>query len=107
MRRAARWDGAVPILLSGPQRRSRLPDAATVREIHGFLAGQRAAAGLGGEPFDLVMSGMSSPVPAAATDLVGPLAAAGATWWRECGWNDLERAEPMLRRVDQGPPRLA
>ena len=107
MRRAARWDGAVPILLSGPQRRSRLPDAATVREIHGFVAGQRAAAGLGGEPFDLVMSGMSSPVPAASTDLVGPLAAAGATWWRECGWNDPERAEPMLRRVDQGPPRLA
>jgi alkanesulfonate monooxygenase SsuD/methylene tetrahydromethanopterin reductase-like flavin-dependent oxidoreductase (luciferase family) len=107
MRRAARWDGAVPILLSGPQRRSRLPDATTVREIHGFLAGQRAAAGLGGEPFDLVMSGMSSPVPAAAADRVGPLAEAGATWWRECGWDDLERAEPMLRRVDQGPPRLA
>jgi hypothetical protein len=44
---------------------------------------------------------------AAAADLVGPLAEAGATWWAECEWDDLERAEPMLRRVDQGPPPLA
>jgi hypothetical protein len=95
----------VPILLSGPRRRPRQPDAATVREIHGFLAGQRAAAGRHGEPFDLVISGMSPAAPAAATDLVGPLAEAGATWWREGNWDDLERAEPLVRRVDQGPPR--
>ena len=25
----------------------------------------------------------------------------------EAGWDDLERAEPMARRVDQGPPPLA
>jgi alkanesulfonate monooxygenase SsuD/methylene tetrahydromethanopterin reductase-like flavin-dependent oxidoreductase (luciferase family) len=107
MRRAARWDGAVPILLSGPPRRPRQPDAATVREICGFLTGQRAAAGLHGEPFDLVISGMSPAAPAAAADLVGSLAEAGATWWREGRWDDLERAEPMVRRVDQGPPPLA
>jgi alkanesulfonate monooxygenase SsuD/methylene tetrahydromethanopterin reductase-like flavin-dependent oxidoreductase (luciferase family) len=64
MRRAARWDGAVPILLSGQERRPRQPDAATVREIHGFLAGHRVAAGLDGEPFDLVISGMSPAAPA-------------------------------------------
>jgi alkanesulfonate monooxygenase SsuD/methylene tetrahydromethanopterin reductase-like flavin-dependent oxidoreductase (luciferase family) len=108
MRRAARWDGAMPILLDGdgPRRRPRQPDAATVAEIHGFLAGQRAAAGLEREPFDLVVSGTSPAAPAAAADLTGPLAAAGATWWAECMWDDLERAEPMVRRVDQGPPRL-
>ena len=50
---------------------------------------------------------MSPAAPAAATDLVGPLAEAGGTWWAECQWDDLERAEPMARRVDQGPPRLA
>ena len=105
MRRAARWDGATPILLAG--REPRPPDAATVREIHGFLAGERAAAGLSGEPFDLVIYGMSPAAPAAATDLVGPLAEAGATWWAECVWDDLERAEPMARRVDRGPPPLA
>ena len=37
---------------------------------------------------------------------VGPLAQAGATWWAECMWDDLERAEPMVRRVDHGPPAL-
>jgi len=94
----------------------RAPDRAAVDAVHeaavaagveGFLAGERAAAGLSGEPFDLVMSGMSPAAPAAATDLVGPLAEAGATWWAECVWDDLERAEPMVRRVDRGPPPLA
>jgi hypothetical protein len=83
------------------------PDAATVREIHGFLTRERARAGLAGKPFDLVMSGTSPAAPAAAADLAGPLAEAGATWWAECVWDDLERAEPMLRRVEAGPPPLA
>jgi alkanesulfonate monooxygenase SsuD/methylene tetrahydromethanopterin reductase-like flavin-dependent oxidoreductase (luciferase family) len=104
MRRAARWDGAIPLLLPDRGREPLQPDAATVREIHGFLTSRRAKAGLGGEPFDLVMSGTSPAAPAAAADLVGPLADAGATWWVECIWDDLERAEPMVRRVDQGPP---
>jgi alkanesulfonate monooxygenase SsuD/methylene tetrahydromethanopterin reductase-like flavin-dependent oxidoreductase (luciferase family) len=107
MRRAARWDGAVPIMLPGDGGKPLQPDAATVREIHGFLTGQRAQIGRDGEPFDLVLSGMSPAAPAAAADLVGPLAQAGATWWAECMWDDLERAEPMIRRVDQGPPVMA
>ena len=45
--------------------------------------------------------------PRVVANLVGPLAEAGATWWAECQWDDLERAEPMARRVDQGPPPLA
>jgi len=104
MRRAARWDGAVPLLLPGHGSRPLQPDAATVREIHAFLTGQRVREGRDREPFDLVLSGTSPPDPAAAADLTGPLEEAGATWWAECLWDDLERAEPMLRRVDQGPP---
>jgi alkanesulfonate monooxygenase SsuD/methylene tetrahydromethanopterin reductase-like flavin-dependent oxidoreductase (luciferase family) len=107
MRRAARWDGAVPLLLPGHGRRPLQPDAATVRDIHRFLTRERDRAGLAGEPFDLVMSGTSPAAGAAAADLTGPLAEAGATWWAECIWDDLERAEPMLRRVEQGPPPLA
>jgi len=71
MRRAARWDGAIPLLLPDRGREPLQPDAATVRQIHGFLTSQRAKAGLGGEPFDLVMSGTSPAAPAAAADLVG------------------------------------
>jgi alkanesulfonate monooxygenase SsuD/methylene tetrahydromethanopterin reductase-like flavin-dependent oxidoreductase (luciferase family) len=107
MRRAARWDGAMPIMLPGDGGKPLLPDAATVREIHEFLHDQRARLGRDGDPFDLVISGMSPAAPAAAAELAGPLAQAGATWWAECMWDDLERAEPMIRRVDHGPPALA
>jgi alkanesulfonate monooxygenase SsuD/methylene tetrahydromethanopterin reductase-like flavin-dependent oxidoreductase (luciferase family) len=105
MRRAARWDGAVPILLSGDGGLPPQPDTATVREIHAFLAGCRAAARLGEEPFDLVISGTTPAGPAAAADLAGSLGQAGATWWAECLWGDLESAGPMIRRTEQGPPR--
>ncbi len=104
MRRAARWDGAAPILVPGPDGKPRQPDAATTREIHAYVHHQRAAAGLDSEPFDLVMSATSPAGPGAAADLAGSLEQAGATWWNECLWDDLERAEPVLRRADQGPP---
>jgi alkanesulfonate monooxygenase SsuD/methylene tetrahydromethanopterin reductase-like flavin-dependent oxidoreductase (luciferase family) len=105
MRRAARWDGAMPIFLPGGGGLPLQPDLATVREVQAFLTRERALAGRDAEPFDLVLSGMSPASPAAAADLIGPLAEVGATWWAECVWDDLERAEPMLRRVDHGPPR--
>jgi alkanesulfonate monooxygenase SsuD/methylene tetrahydromethanopterin reductase-like flavin-dependent oxidoreductase (luciferase family) len=104
MRRAARWDGAVPLLVPAGGGPIRQPDAATVREIHGFLTDCRIAAGRDGEPFDLVLWGASPAGPAGA-DLVGPLAEAGATWWAEALWDDPAAAGPVLRRTDQGPPR--
>jgi hypothetical protein len=105
MRRAARWDGATPILVDRDTHRPRQPDGATVREIRAFLADCRAAAGTAADPFDLVMDAMSPPSAAAAGDLAGEIAAAGATWWAECNWDDLESAAPMIRRAEQGPPR--
>ena len=107
MRRAARWDGAVPILPEPDGSRSRSPDPAAVAEIREFLAASRAAAGRQSEPFDLVIRGTTAADPAGATDLLAPLAAAGATWWEECAPDHLEQATPMFRRVDQGPPRLS
>jgi alkanesulfonate monooxygenase SsuD/methylene tetrahydromethanopterin reductase-like flavin-dependent oxidoreductase (luciferase family) len=107
MRRAARWDGAVPILPEPDGSSSRSPDPAAVAEIREFLAASRAAAGRQSEPFDLVIRGTTPADPAGATDLLAPLAAAGATWWEECAPDHLEQATPMFRRVDQGPPRLS
>ena len=109
MRRAARWDGAAPIMYT-EDRKPRQPDAATVREIHAFLTACRAEVPASEvpaseAPFDLVMNAMSPASPAAAADLAGSLAEAGTTWWAECMWGDLESAAPMIRRVDQGPPR--
>ena len=106
MRRAARWDGAIPAMAgmgggapAGGERGpgpgavpARLPGGErargqAVRHRHRRHEPRRAAAG---------------------RDLAGPLADLGVTWWDErMPWGDaLERAEPILRRIDQGPPRV-
>nr|WP_228818876.1 TIGR03619 family F420-dependent LLM class oxidoreductase [Nocardia transvalensis] len=93
MRRAARWDGAVPILPDGPR-------AEDVRELREFLT--RCGAD---ESFDLVVGGTTEP--GTAREIIGPVAEAGATWWQERFLDDrLERVEPIRRRILQGPPQL-
>jgi alkanesulfonate monooxygenase SsuD/methylene tetrahydromethanopterin reductase-like flavin-dependent oxidoreductase (luciferase family) len=107
MRRAARWDGAIPTMAGGIE----AARPSEVREVRGrvrFLRGCRAENGLADKPFDIVIGGMSPAGPAAGRDLVGPLANLGITWWDErMPWgDDLERAEPILRRIEQGPSRM-
>jgi alkanesulfonate monooxygenase SsuD/methylene tetrahydromethanopterin reductase-like flavin-dependent oxidoreductase (luciferase family) len=106
MRRAARWDGAIPAVAGIED--ARPPSAREVRDLVRFLRGCRADNGLADRPFDVVIGGTSPAAPAAGQDLVGPLADLGATWWDErMPWgDDLERAEPLLRRIEQGPPRI-
>jgi alkanesulfonate monooxygenase SsuD/methylene tetrahydromethanopterin reductase-like flavin-dependent oxidoreductase (luciferase family) len=105
MRRAARWDGAVPNLDPSAELDARPPDPATVRALHAFLRRCRDGAGKGHRPFDLVVGGMSPAGTGATQDLFGSLGEAGATWWQECmPWDErLERAGPILRRAEQGP----
>jgi alkanesulfonate monooxygenase SsuD/methylene tetrahydromethanopterin reductase-like flavin-dependent oxidoreductase (luciferase family) len=105
MRRAARWDGAIPATAGMVE--ARPPEVSEVRELVGFLRGCRAANGLADTPFDIVIGGVS-PAGPAGRDLVGPLADLGVTWWDErMPWgDDLDRTEPILRRIDQGPPRI-
>jgi alkanesulfonate monooxygenase SsuD/methylene tetrahydromethanopterin reductase-like flavin-dependent oxidoreductase (luciferase family) len=105
MRRAARWDGAIPGTAGMAE--ARPPDVTEVREMVAFLRGCRAENGLADEPFDIVVGGASPDGPA-GRDLAGPLADLGVTWWDErMPWtDDLERTEPMLRRIEQGPPRV-
>jgi hypothetical protein len=106
MRRAARWDGAIPAM-AGAIEAARPPEVGEVRDLVAFLGGCRAEHGLADQPFDIVVGGTSPAEPAAGRDLVGPLADLGVTWWDErMPWgDDLERAEPILRRIDHGPPR--
>jgi alkanesulfonate monooxygenase SsuD/methylene tetrahydromethanopterin reductase-like flavin-dependent oxidoreductase (luciferase family) len=105
MRRAARWDGAIPATADFAT--GRTPAASDVRDLVRFLRGCREANGLGDRPFDIAIGGQS-PAGPAGRDLAGPLADVGVTWWVErMPWgDDLGRAETVLRRIDQGPPRI-
>jgi hypothetical protein len=104
MRRAARWDGAIPVMAGFDT--GRPPDVTAVRELVAFLRCCRAENGGADRPFDIVIGGRSPSGPA-GRDLAGPLADLGVTWWDErMPWgDDLQRAEPVLRRIEQGPPR--
>jgi hypothetical protein len=105
MRRAARWDGAIPCMAGFEV--ARPPGVSEVRDLVGFLRGCRAQNGLADRPFDIVIGGMS-PAGSAGRDLAGPLADLGVTWWDErMPWgDDLDRTEPVLRRIEQGPPSV-
>jgi alkanesulfonate monooxygenase SsuD/methylene tetrahydromethanopterin reductase-like flavin-dependent oxidoreductase (luciferase family) len=104
MRRAARWDGAVPLFLSA--RHGHPPPVDEVRELVEYVRGHRDSDP--GRPFELVLGGASPTNPADARALLGPLIEAGATWWDERRPIDdeVDRLEPVLRRTELGPPTL-
>jgi alkanesulfonate monooxygenase SsuD/methylene tetrahydromethanopterin reductase-like flavin-dependent oxidoreductase (luciferase family) len=106
MRRAARWDGAIPATAGFEA--GRPPGVSETRDLVRFLRACRADNGLADRPFDIVIGGASPAGAPAARDVIGPLADAGITWWDErMPWgDDLDRTEPILRRIDQGPPRI-
>ncbi|MEV5574577.1 LLM class flavin-dependent oxidoreductase [Spirillospora sp. NPDC052269] len=107
MRRAARFDGAVPLFTSASH--GDPPPAHEVRDLVAYVREQRAALpeAQGQRPFEIVVGGVSPADPDRASDLLGPLAEAGATWWDERQRMDgdgLDRLAPVLTRIEQGPP---
>jgi len=104
MRRAARWDGAVPLFTSA--RHGEIPPVDEVRELVAYLREQRPP-DRAGEPFEVVLGGKTPGDPRRARDVVAPLAEAGATWWDERlvqATDDMTALAPVLHRVEQGPP---
>jgi alkanesulfonate monooxygenase SsuD/methylene tetrahydromethanopterin reductase-like flavin-dependent oxidoreductase (luciferase family) len=101
-RRAARWDGAVP-LFQERYRDQVPPEPDQVRELAKFLAECRAGEGREDKPFELVIGGKTT-----SKDTVGPLIEAGATWWDErIPFDDtLYKADTYRRRIEEGPPKL-
>jgi len=100
IRRAARWDGVVPLFDTA--RHGVTPSVEQVRELVAYVDGLRAAG-----PFEVVVGGVSPGDAASARKVVGPLAEAGATWWDERqlqAGRDLDTLDAVLRRVEQGPP---
>lgn len=102
MRRAARWDGVVPLFASAGY--GNVPPVDEVREVVAYVQQHREEPAV---PFDIVLGGVSPGDPAEARDLIEPLREAGATWWDERQLEespDLYQLTPVLRRIDQGPP---
>jgi alkanesulfonate monooxygenase SsuD/methylene tetrahydromethanopterin reductase-like flavin-dependent oxidoreductase (luciferase family) len=99
-RRAARWDGVVPLFTTA--RHGEPPPADQVRDMVDYVRQHRADG-----PFDVVLGGVTPGEPDRAAELLAPLADAGATWWDErqlqTGGN-IDRLAPVLRRIEQGPP---
>ena len=107
MRRAARWDGWIPHYLP----REGEPEAFTpevLAEAVAWLRERRAAAGLDAS-FDVVAEGTTPADDAdAAAELVRPWREAGATWWLDADWSDMDPTrvrEAAERRLAAGPPR--
>jgi alkanesulfonate monooxygenase SsuD/methylene tetrahydromethanopterin reductase-like flavin-dependent oxidoreductase (luciferase family) len=101
MRRAARWDGVVPLFEA--HRHGDVPPLDLVAELLAYVGEQRGSL----DGFDVVLGGLTSPESAA--DVVGPLAEAGATWWDERQRQrgpDIDSLAAVLRRVEAGPPSL-
>ncbi|MER6765505.1 MULTISPECIES: hypothetical protein [Amycolatopsis] len=60
-------------------------------------------------PFDVVLGGTSPADPVQARSVVEPFAEAGVTWWEESlpfGSPEEDKLDPVLRRVEAGPPAL-
>jgi alkanesulfonate monooxygenase SsuD/methylene tetrahydromethanopterin reductase-like flavin-dependent oxidoreductase (luciferase family) len=105
--RAARWDGLLPSIIDGEDRRGvRDPDELAV--LTGHVRQRREALGRGDAPYDVVLEADSSgefiqlspPDPAA-------WAAAGTTWWVESWWSVPSGPDGLAevrRRVQAGPP---
>lgn len=103
MRRAARWDGVVPLFTTAPH--GQVPPLDQVRDLVAYVGHYREDH----SPFEIVLGGASPGDHAKARDLIAPLGDAGATWWDERQVqtsDDLYRVAPVLRRINQGPPAL-
>lgn len=96
LRRAANWDGVVPLA----DERDLTPDE--LREVAAYICGERRS-GERGAPFDVVHTGqLYDLTPEQRAPMLSAYAAAGATWWQEgVAHTGVEEARARIR---QGPP---
>jgi alkanesulfonate monooxygenase SsuD/methylene tetrahydromethanopterin reductase-like flavin-dependent oxidoreductase (luciferase family) len=105
MRRAARWDGVVPLFTEA--RHGHPPPVDQVRDLVAYVNQHREEPG--DRPFEVVLGGATPGDPSKAREVIVPLAEAGGTWWDERqvqASDDIDRLTPVLRRINQGPPAL-
>ena len=103
MRRAARWDGAVPLFTTAGH--GHVPPVDEVRDLIAYIGKHRE--GPAETPFEIVLGGASPGDRVEARETIAALAEIGATWWDERQLQnneDLYRQLPVLRRIAEGPP---
>jgi alkanesulfonate monooxygenase SsuD/methylene tetrahydromethanopterin reductase-like flavin-dependent oxidoreductase (luciferase family) len=99
LRRAARFDGSTPLKLDPDGELAPL-DPDDVRGLLEVVGEYRTST----EPFDVAVGGTTPDDPAAARDLLAPLAEAGMTWWQESVDPRRTDLEAFRRKVRRGPP---
>jgi alkanesulfonate monooxygenase SsuD/methylene tetrahydromethanopterin reductase-like flavin-dependent oxidoreductase (luciferase family) len=107
-RRAARWDGAFPLMRADSL---GVADMDTMADCIAFIQAERARLGLSG-PFDIVHRGRS--LSRTDTANVAAVAGVGVTWWLEHmvpmmyggTWAEPWPVEGMHARILDGPPRI-
>jgi len=110
MRRAARWDGWLPAYMPPDAGRHSELTPAVMAEAVAWIHGERAAAGLPMDSYAITVEGATpADDPAAAVEQVRPWAEAGATWWIDADWSDMDPTavrSAAERRLRAGPPPL-
>jgi alkanesulfonate monooxygenase SsuD/methylene tetrahydromethanopterin reductase-like flavin-dependent oxidoreductase (luciferase family) len=97
-RRAARYDGVVP-MSSNIEKDLSVDDT---RAIAKFIKDHRKSS----DRFDIMHAGdTAGKSKREAADIVGPFIEAGATWWNEAPLPWKTTLEEVRARIDAGPPR--
>jgi hypothetical protein len=97
-RRAARYDGTVP-MKANIEEQLTPSDVASISQFVRDIRGPAA-------PFDIVVGGRTSPDDPAAPDHLRAFARAGATWFLETTLPWKQTLDDFRRRVAAGPPRI-
>ena len=97
-RRAAKFDGVVPIAINWTE-------VLTPNDVEAVIAYVRKHR-TSNKPFDVMIGGQTPSVPEKAARIVQPYVEAGATWWSEelSGWRG--SPDKMRERILAGPPRV-
>jgi alkanesulfonate monooxygenase SsuD/methylene tetrahydromethanopterin reductase-like flavin-dependent oxidoreductase (luciferase family) len=104
-RRAARYDGWIPVVTDQQGRPHLTPD--DLRPAATEIAALRATAGIGAAtPFDYGIHGETPGPGPDGVAVVQPWADAGATWWLEMLHGYRGTTDELFARVEAGPPRL-
>jgi len=96
-RRAARWDGVIPLKHGGPLKPNDVRDMLAYINEHRSSITAFDIVKISSTPGDDIMKGVK---------MVTPYAEVGVTWWLESLYAHRNSFEEMCLRIRQGPPRL-